>query len=246
MSESITKTVLDRLETIDTQPRVFPKKTKSRLLIPDYKTATCPNAEIGLRKKVFLGLLYPAKGISFLGNQIKILIYKLLLGSRRLKIGKNINIIDRFSINFEEEEYGEKGKITIGNNLSAACLGHFANNQLTACHGGKIEIGNDVILNGVIIRCFKNIKIGNRVLIAWGTQIFDTDFHPVDKLHPLVSKDVIIEDDVWIGANCLILKGITIGQGAVIGAGSVVRKNVPPNTLVLGNPAKEIRKIGPR
>ena len=53
----------------------------------------------------------------------------------------------------------------------------------------------------------------------------------------------IIEDDAWIGVNVIILKGLTIGKGAIIGAGSVVTKNVPPMTLVAGNPAKVIKEL---
>ena len=52
---------------------------------------------------------------------------------------------------------------------------------------------------------------------------------------------IIIEDDVWIGANAIILSGVTIGEGAIIGAGSVVTKNVEPYTIFAGNPAKKIK-----
>ena len=55
-------------------------------------------------------------------------------------------------------------------------------------------------------------------------------------------QDVIIESNVWIGCNVTILKGVTIGDNAIVGAGSVVTKNVRPNTVVVGNPAKVIRE----
>lgn len=53
--------------------------------------------------------------------------------------------------------------------------------------------------------------------------------------------DIIIEDDVWIGANSVITSGVHIGRGAVIGAGSVVTKSIPPYTIAAGTPAKVIK-----
>lgn len=66
------------------------------------------------------------------------------------------------------------------------------------------------------------------------------------KGHPKTKGDVIIGNDVWIGYSAIILSGVTIGDGAVIGAGSVVTKNVPPYTIVAGNPARPIRKRFPQ
>ena len=57
------------------------------------------------------------------------------------------------------------------------------------------------------------------------------------------AKPIIIEDDVFIGARCLVLKGVTIGRGAMVGAGSVVTKNIPPCEIWAGNPAKYIKSI---
>jgi acetyltransferase-like isoleucine patch superfamily enzyme len=106
----------------------------------------------------------------------------------------------------------------------------------------------------------KSIKIGNRVLIAHHCNIFDNDTHPVNpqerhrqfkaiittgqpKAIDLGDEEIVIEDDVLINANCIILKGVTLGKGAIVGAGSVVTKDVPPYTVVAGNPAKQIREI---
>ena len=57
------------------------------------------------------------------------------------------------------------------------------------------------------------------------------------------SLPIVIGDDVFIGARCIITKGVTIGNGAVIGAGSVVTRDVPPNTIVAGNPARIVKQI---
>jgi len=63
-----------------------------------------------------------------------------------------------------------------------------------------------------------------------------------DKGHPSSKGDVIIGNDVWLGTGCTIMSGVTIEDGAVVAACSVVTKNVPPYTIVAGNPAKQIRK----
>jgi chloramphenicol O-acetyltransferase type B len=58
----------------------------------------------------------------------------------------------------------------------------------------------------------------------------------------LTNGDIIIENDVWIGMNVMIMSGVKIGSGSVIGAGAVVSKNVEPYSIVVGNPARVIRK----
>jgi maltose O-acetyltransferase len=57
-------------------------------------------------------------------------------------------------------------------------------------------------------------------------------------------RPVIIEDDVWIGINVILLPGLTVGRGAIVAAGSVVTKDVPPDAIVGGNPARVIRSRG--
>lgn len=57
------------------------------------------------------------------------------------------------------------------------------------------------------------------------------------------SAPITIEDDVWIGAHCIILKGVTIGARSIIGAGSVVTKSIPPDCIAAGNPCKIISRM---
>ena len=94
---------------------------------------------------------------------------------------------------------------------------------------GEIEIGNHVMF-------------GPGVHIHGGNHIFDRVGQYMDQ----VVKDgsdgkIIIDDDVWIGANAIILKGVRVGEGSIVGAGAVVTKDVAPYTIVAGNPAKKIR-----
>jgi len=92
------------------------------------------------------------------------------------------------------------------------------------------------------IHCGKLVSIGDHVLISWDVNIIEFDYHAPGGGLP-EPKPIIIEDEVWIGARCIITKGITIGKGSILAAGAVVTKSVPSYTLVAGNPAKPIKNV---
>jgi acetyltransferase-like isoleucine patch superfamily enzyme len=126
-------------------------------------------------------------------------------------------------------------------------------------HGGEISVGEYCFIGeGTKIWSSKRIKIGNRVLISHGVNIHDNNSHPLDSelrhkdfveiFHKGMPKtanyneqEIIIEDDVWIGFNATILKGVTIGEKSIIGANTVVVKDVPPKSIVVGNPQRIIK-----
>ncbi|MCA1985193.1 MAG: acyltransferase [Desulfovibrio sp.] len=141
---------------------------------------------------------------------------------------------------------------------------HLRGELLTFGHGGDIELGDYCYVGeGTRIWSALSIRIGHRVLISHAVNIFDCDTHPIDDPaarhrqfkeiittgHPrhlqLNEQPVIIEDDALICCQVVILPGVTIGRGAVVGAGSVVTRDVPPMTLVAGNPARIIRPLNP-
>lgn len=118
----------------------------------------------------------------------------------------------------------------------------------------NIHIGNEVFIGSKA--CFLSTRaqifIGNHVM--FGPNVFIiTGNHRIDIIGRYMSdikdsekfpeddQDVIIEDDVWIGANAIILKGVTVGEGSVVAAGSVVTKNIEPYSIYAGIPAKKIR-----
>lgn len=99
----------------------------------------------------------------------------------------------------------------------------------------------------------KEIRIGRHCRFASNIAIFDSSGHPAEPVArmngaPPSSDDVrpvIIGDNVWVGTNCIIFPGVTIGDNSIVSAGSVVMSNVPPNTVVAGNPARMVRSLVP-
>ena len=91
----------------------------------------------------------------------------------------------------------------------------------------------------------ESIVIGDACMIAHGVYISDADWHGIyDRAEPVGNtKPVVLEDNVWIGDSAIICKGVTIGENSIIGAGAVVTKNVPPNSIFAGNPAKLVKTL---
>jgi len=118
--------------------------------------------------------------------------------------------------------------------------------------GGRIEVGSSTAFNrGAHINasCGGRIIIGDHCLIGPGVVMRTADhiFLRVDTLIQIQGHDhgdIVIDDDVWIGANAVVLKGVHIGRGAVIGAGAVVTKNIPSLAIAVGIPAKPLRWRG--
>jgi maltose O-acetyltransferase len=93
-----------------------------------------------------------------------------------------------------------------------------------------------------------NVTIGDRVSIAPRVTLV-TSSHPnnsrIAPVAPLARGPIVIEPDAWIGAGAVILPGVRIGRGAVVGAQSVVARDVPPLTVVAGQPARAVRTLAP-
>jgi len=115
-----------------------------------------------------------------------------------------------------------------------------------------VEIGSFSTIVGAILRVEQVLRIGNYVFVAHEVVISDCDELmtrgqlPSRGLFPSAScrpRCITIEDDVWIGMRAIILAGVTIGAGAIVGAGAVVSNDVPPMTIVSGNPARVVRDV---
>ncbi|KAF4309593.1 hypothetical protein GTA08_BOTSDO02537 [Botryosphaeria dothidea] len=119
-------------------------------------------------------------------------------------------------------------------------------------YGTKLLVGASTFINRNFTVCdtpVLPVRIGERCLIGPNTSIYAVG-HPLDYREragplgaPSLASSVTIEDDCWIGGNVIIMPGVRIGRGCVIGAGSVVTKDVPPEHLAYGNPARVIRRL---
>jgi acetyltransferase-like isoleucine patch superfamily enzyme len=127
---------------------------------------------------------------------------------------------------------------------------------------GCVSLGRCCLLTGGIIMCDRRVDIGDHCLISWNVVIMDSYRAPVDPLqrramlndiptrsprrlpeHAAPARPISIGNNVWIGFDSIVLPGVTIGEGSIVGCRSVVVDDVPPYTVVGGNPARVIRKL---
>lgn len=165
---------------------------------------------------------------------------KFRYNMRGCSIGRNISV-GRHSF------FRGNKKSTIGSNI------RFGNNCFIEV-GGTIEDANLILgdhfsaTGGLFISCNHSVIIGKNVLLGNNIRIYDSN-HGMDpeseipyERQLLECKPVNINDNTWIGDNCIILAGSTVGKHAIIGAGSVVAGVIPDYTVAAGNPAKVIKK----
>jgi acetyltransferase-like isoleucine patch superfamily enzyme len=121
----------------------------------------------------------------------------------------------------------------------------------TLRQGAEILIGEDTGMSGGSICAASSIRIGAGCLIGANVTLADTDFHAISPSNRRYNSNpdeiavapIVIEDNVFIGADVFILKGVTVGKNSVIGAASVVTRDVPENSVAAGNPARVVRRI---
>lgn len=151
------------------------------------------------------------------------------------------------------EGYVWMRRIEISRNWSDITLGnHCALDRgvVLLCTGptkpDKIKIGSDTYINRLtMLDAHNKLWIGSNVMVGPMCYLTDSD-HGFEggnsaKTQPMKPGEIIIEDEVWIGARVCVLKGVRIGRGAVVGAGAVVTKDVPANAIVAGVPARVLR-----
>jgi len=153
---------------------------------------------------------------TFVGQKARFWYFKMLM---KENLGENVTLGTRIA-------FGGYQNLEIGDNsqIGSNCLIGYGG-------GGRIKIGSDVLIaDSVVLINFQHEyrKIG-------------VPYRKQGNILPY--RDTFISDNVWIGARVIVMDGITIGQNSIVGAGSVVTKNVPPNCIVAGIPAKIIKNL---
>lgn len=172
-------------------------------------------------------------------------IYKLISSIRKycyfflgMRIGKN-TYLSKIVTTFPNQ-------VSIGNNCILEKNIYFRYDGIWRS-GTTINIGNNVFIGqGCEFNINCGIFIGNYTNIASGCKFIDHDHGTAagSLIGPQasISKEIVLEEDVWLGVNVVVLKGVHIGKGSVVAAGSVVTKNVGENVIIGGVPAKFLKK----
>jgi maltose O-acetyltransferase len=106
--------------------------------------------------------------------------------------------------------------------------------------GDRSDIGMDALVIGPLT-VGRDVMMGPRCILLASSHAFAAVDVPMNTQGFVEDSPIVIEDDVWVGAGCIVLPGVRIGTGSIVGAGSVVTRDVPPWTVVAGNPARVVR-----
>lgn len=177
---------------------------------------------------------------------------KAYLSYKKAEYHDDICFYGKPKLNLGKESKVRIGKKFICRSGRSTKLDNGAYSSFQVLDGGTLTIGDYSGMTNTIIVCKQCITIGHHVNIGNGTIIMDNDLHSTDwetrsdrsadTMH-CISKPVIIEDHVFVGARSIILKGVTIGEKSIVAAGSVVTHNIPSGEIWGGNPARFIKKI---
>lgn len=182
---------------------------------------------------------------------------KFKIHYRKLKFKKNALLSDNVSFGPNAKCVNNTkniNNIRIGNNS-------YINGTIYTVGNGKISIGHHFYIGpNSMIGSANDINIGNYVIISNDVKIYDNNNHPTSskKREEMLesgfhndnwswihaeNSPIIIEDSVWVGQYVTILKGVRVGKGSIVATRAVVTKDVPPYSIVAGNPAKVVKHI---
>jgi acetyltransferase-like isoleucine patch superfamily enzyme len=118
--------------------------------------------------------------------------------------------------------------------------------RIVAAEGARIAIGAEALLNGCHLSAKREIALGRRVWIGFGSRILDSDQHDLDAERRERAEPVRVGDHTWIAADVTVLRGVSIGTHCVVGARSLLTRSLPDHTLAFGQPAIPRGRVGDR
>jgi acetyltransferase-like isoleucine patch superfamily enzyme len=168
-----------------------------------------------------------------------------LLRYRSASIGRTLHLEGAIPLIYGEGEIHIGDGVRIGGR-NTWTVGYKVSTGARLVIGNRVNIGYQNVLAAAV-----SIEIGDGTLLAPNVQIYDNPSHPVSPAARLRNDSFALEDarpvrigeNVWIGTGAMIMRGVTIGDGSIVAAASVVTRDVPPASLVAGNPATVIRSI---
>jgi len=182
--------------------------------------------------------LFPA-----VDDLFKVIVHKRVL----LTLGERFSVEGAGSLQLGHDlghfPRGTTSSLRIGSGARLVLRGKqliLSGHQISVDPGATLELGSGYINHDVKIGCTKFVRIGKDTIISEDVIIMDSDSHLVDGAE--TDRGIEIGDRVWIGIRVTILKNVRIGDGCVIAAGSVVTKDIPPECLAAGVPARVIRE----
>jgi len=209
-----------------------------------------------LEQLLFFGLAWMP---SLVGLGLRALAYKLILNSKGLPaIENNVRIAQARNVTLGEDVYLDYGVY-----LHACPQGIHIGDNVFVMHHTELHVYNfrDLPQSGIwigdncfigeftIVRGQGGVHIGDSVLVAPGARILAVNHLFGDVTQPVMAqgieaRGIAIEDGAWIGGGAVVLDGVRVGQGAVVGAGAVVTREVPPFSVVVGSPARVVKRYG--
>ncbi len=188
--------------------------------------------------------------------------FKLFLKAMRIKYGKRL-LLKGVPVIFNKSgaQLIIGDNVTIKSSFLSNLVGLYSRSIIvTRAPGARIIIGDGVGISGATIYARELIEIGDNTAIGGNAKILDNDFHPIeaeDRIRLLSdpnggdselvpSRPIHIGNNCFIGCNSIILKGTELGNNCVVGAGAVVAGKFEDNSVIAGNPARVIRKLGDR
>lgn len=192
--------------------------------------------------------------MTFLKNAVLAIIRIYIKGRLKKKASLSRGLVVSRFTQIRLEDGSSYGDVTLGENV-------MLHGKIISQNSGKVSVGDYTnIRRGTMIGAVSRVEIGHGVMISNDVVIVDNNNHPTDPDERVsmvhggwgtnawmwkhsASAPIVIEDNVWIGQFARINKGVVVGRNSIVAAAAVVTKDVPPNAIVAGNPARVVKML---